>query len=129
MGAWGAGSFDNDDALDWLDALEERGRLAIEDALRAAAEAGESYLEAPEASIAVAAAEVAAALHGRPAADLPGEVEAWVKLNPAPGADLRELARAAVRRVRQESELRELWEETDPADWYAALDDLLRRLG
>lgn len=129
MGAWGAGSFENDDALDWLDDLESRGLAAVDEALRAAAEAEGAYLEAPDASTALAAAEVVATLRGRPPLDFPGEVEAWAKLNARePDRALLELARAAVDRVRADSELKELWEESGADEWRAAVDDLLARL-
>lgn len=128
MGAWGAGVFDNDDALDWIDQLENGGATALTEAFAAIADA-DAYVDASDASMALAAAEVAAAARGRPAADLPGEVEAWVKLNGASVApDVIPLAMDAVRRVREDSELRELWEEQDPSEWYAAVDDLLGRL-
>ena len=41
MGAWGAGSFENDESLDWLDELEERGEAALRDALEPVAGAVE----------------------------------------------------------------------------------------
>ena len=52
-------------------------------------------------------------------------------LNPhAPHADAIELAVQAVTRVREESELRYLWEARgDRSQWLAELDDLLSRLG
>jgi Domain of unknown function (DUF4259) len=79
MGAWGVGSFDNDDAADWLnDQLRRSADLRpIQTALDAVAQLDPTgYLEAPEASAAVAAAEVVAALAGDPAANLPSDVTA-----------------------------------------------------
>jgi hypothetical protein len=126
MGAWGAGTFDNDDALDWLDDLLDGADDAIRDALEST---GADPLEAPDASSALAAAEVVAAALGRPAADLPGEVSDWLEEHGTKqAAALAPLARQAVDRVRQNSELKDLWEETDPAEWTAAVDDLLARL-
>lgn len=126
MGAWGPGSFDNDDALDWLDDLVD----GASDAIRAALEATDAeYLEAPDASSALAAAEVVAAAAGRPAADLPGEVSEWLEEHGTrQAAALAPLARRAVERVRRDSELKELWEEGDPSEWLAAVDGLLERL-
>jgi len=130
MGAWGAGTFDNDDALDWLDDLVDGADDAIRDALQTALEStGADPLEAPDASSALAAAEVVAAALGRPAADLPGEVSDWLEANGAKSAAaLAPLARQAVERVRANSELRKLWEESDPGEWLAAVDDLLSRV-
>lgn len=126
MGAWGAGTFDNDDALDWLDDLVD----GAGDAIRLALEATDAeQLEAPDASSALAAAEVVAAALGHPAAELPGEVSDWLEQNGTKSAAaLAPLARQAVERVRASSELKELWEETDPSEWTAALDDLRKRL-
>lgn len=67
MGAWGMGAFENDDASDWLAALDgavpQRLRLTFE---RVTAIEPELYLEAPAASEAVAAAEVVTAMLGKP---------------------------------------------------------------
>ncbi|HEX8395596.1 MAG TPA: DUF4259 domain-containing protein [Longimicrobium sp.] len=127
MGAWGAGIFDNDDAVDWLaDLSVSRDPNALDAALSAAAA---EYVEAPDASVALAAAEVVAALNNRPAADLPGEIEEWIAgAGPLPSPELTGRAHAAVERVRTDSELKELWEETDPTEWFSHLNDLLRRL-
>lgn len=129
MGAWGHTTFENDDALDWVYELEEAsGTDVLVSALEGIADA--DYLEASEASAALASAEVVAALDGRPAASLPPEVEAWVKENQEPvDADLLMLARSAVERISRESELQELWSESgDEAEWQESLEDLLQRL-
>lgn len=130
MGAWGPGSFENDDALDFLDDLVDGGGMDVVQGAFDVVVAGE-YLEAPEASAVVASAEIVAALAGRPAADLPGEAAEWVRAHaPAPRPSLVRQARAAVQRVREDSELKDLWEgEAPSAEWYACMDDLLRRLG
>ena len=65
MGAWGLGNFDNGDALDWVVDLKEPSGLGIlEKPLSAVQTKSHGYLEAPECSIALAAAEVVAALCG-----------------------------------------------------------------
>jgi Domain of unknown function (DUF4259) len=130
MGAWGPGSFENDDALDWLNELVEGSGLRPVSA--ALGRTTGEYVEAPDASAAVAAAEIVAALMGRPLAGLPDEAKAWIRAHPArPAPALVEQARAAVRRVQTDSELRELWEEGDAetaSAWHACMDDLARRL-
>ena len=128
MGAWGAGPFDNDDALDWLATLSaSRDFAAGRQALNVA---GEDYLEAPEGSTALAAAEVVAAALGHPAASLPDEVTAWVNSNAsvvAPG-DVA-IALAAVERVRAgDSELRELWADAAGDEWLDGVQALRQRL-
>ena len=130
MGAWGIGHFDNDDAGDWVWELEDAQSLGpVEEAI-AAAEAATDYLEAPDATIALAAAEVIAAALGKPADDLPESAAAVVAVLPhAPSPDLVARARAVVERVGADSELRELWEETDDfAAWQSKVADLLQRL-
>src|SRR4051794_36794513 len=129
MGAWGTGVFDNDDALDWFDALERRGADAVLVALETVPEE-DDYIEAPQANEALAAAEIVAAARGRSAAGLPGEGTDWVQAHAAEiGDELVPLAIGAVTRIRADSELKDLWEEDDSAsEWLAVVDDLLARL-
>ncbi len=76
MGTWGAKSFENDDAMDWIAVIEEASDTEpMKDALAAVLEAEGEYLEAPDCSNAMAAAEVIAALNGAPSPDLPEEVK------------------------------------------------------
>jgi hypothetical protein len=130
MGAWGAGSFENDDAMDWVIGLTKgSGDSVIRGALAPLASTDDSYLEAPTCSIAIAAAEAVAAASGHPTASLPEEVLGWVDKKPAVATDLVVLARAAVDRIVRKSELKDLWDESDSADgWRAAMTDLRRRL-
>ena len=130
MGAWGIGHFENDDAGDWVWELEDARSLEPVVAAIAAVEAATDYLEAPDATIALAAAETIAAALGKPAPDLPDSVAAVVSVLPhAPDSKLVSRARAAVERIATESELRELWEETeDFAAWQAKVSDLIQRL-
>jgi hypothetical protein len=131
VGSWGVASFENDAAGDWFLRVEEApdpGEVmaeVIDDALSAA-----EFLEADLSSEAIAAAELCACCAGHPPDRLPDNVFAWVQSNPhGPHADEVELAVQAVRRVREESELRDLWEDAgDSAQWLAGLDDLLSRL-
>lgn len=64
-GAWGVGSFENDDAADWSSACSQS--LGIGPVVRALNDVfSPGYLEAPQAAEAIAAAEVVAAALGRP---------------------------------------------------------------
>jgi uncharacterized protein DUF4259 len=132
VGSWGVGSFENDAAADWFLRVEEAPdpgaviATAIDDALSAA--------EKPELDLcyeAVAAAELFACCADQLPDRLPDNVAGWVEANPhGPHADEVALAVQAVGRVREESELRELWEaDDDCAHWLAGVDDLLSRLG
>jgi len=134
MGAWGAGNFENDTALDWVWDLEGADDLSPVEAAIAGVLAGdEEYLDADAGSMGLAAAEVVAALRKRPPDDLPAEVSAWVEAHPLePGADLVRDCLAAVAKIRDDeaSELRELWAEEEEllAEWHGAVDDLVARL-
>ena len=130
MGARGTGSFDNDDAGDWAVELEEaEGTGAITAAFDAVLEVGDDFLELPDAGVGIAAADVVAALLGRPSPDLPPEVAAWVAGKPPPEAGLVKKAQKVVRRVLEDSELKELWSESAGADqWRQGVEELLRRL-
>ena len=66
MGAWGVGPFENDDASDWVYQLEGAEDLELVRGTLEAAANPQGYLEAPTCSEALAAAEVVAALSGRP---------------------------------------------------------------
>ena len=129
MAAWGSGNFDNDDAQDWLGQLAS---LTVEDLSPILSRAADNtdYLEAPESSVAVAAAEAVAALKGAPAESVPREITEWVaKVKAKSGADLSDLAIRAVQRVRTNSELKDLWLEAEGLnEWSAALRDLEKRL-
>ncbi len=132
-GAWDVGSFDNDDALDWVWELSESDDLStVEDALQAAVNSTD-YLEAPTGSIALAAAEVVAALRGNPGSNLPPEVSEWTNAHKLVVSDaLLKIARTAVAQVRNSdsSELAQLWSDSDEMAslWHAELDNLLERL-
>lgn len=131
MGAWGTGSFENDGALDWLLALldSEEGE-SLAEALRDAIES-EDYLEIDGGQYAIAAAETVAALHGAPSADLPDDLIAWVQAYKGQrDPQLATLALQALTRVQAEdSEIYELWEETEDFDeWQGILTDLKMRL-
>jgi hypothetical protein len=132
MGAWGHGTFENDDALDFLDDVldGDAGEAEIEETLRVAAEgSSDGFLEAPHASAGLAAAELVAAARGAPAADLPDGAKEWVVVH----RDLARLAALALRAVERArgpgSELKDLWEESgEEAAWTSGIEDLAGRL-
>jgi hypothetical protein len=127
MGAWGAGNFENDDALDWLAVLQAEGLQAAGGAIQDVLTLADDYLEAPTCCAALAAAEVIAALRGRPASRLPDELVEWLgRVSGDPGEELTTNARNAVDAIRRSSELRELWE--DDEEWKQEVDGLYARL-
>ena len=132
-GGWDVGPFDNDDALDWVWELSESNDISVvEEALQSAISTS-GYLEAPTGSIAVAAAEVVAALKGQPRAQLPDEVTSWVASNQLEVDDqLVKAARQAIVHVKnsESSELAQLWADSEELlnQWHKDLADLERRL-
>lgn len=134
MGAWSMDAFGNDDAADWAQELEEAEDFSpIEEAIEAVLGVGDEYLEAPEASVAVAAIEVLARLGGSP-----GEpsvyseaADQWVARQQArPDAELIDKAQAVIARIlAEDSELNELWQESEDYEaWRAGLEALGARL-
>jgi hypothetical protein len=131
MGADGVGNFDNDDAMDWVSELERaKSSSFIAETLRVVTERGDEYLDANEASRALAAAEVVAALNHAASPRLPVEVKQWVSRHQVGSPSLIQLALKAIQRIETGSELSELWDESERADeWYEVLENLEARLG
>ena len=132
MGAWATDSFANDDALDWLiDFVEAPTIEMLRDTLEHITNLGaDEYLEAPDCSEAIAAAEIVAALAGTPAANLPDDLKSWLQTDHGLVAGpLTVIAAAAIARIVRDSELMDLWAEGDSnAAWLAEISDLQRRL-
>jgi uncharacterized protein DUF4259 len=129
VAGWGTGSFENEDAASWLTELRT---ITVDDLTRILVRAADDpgYLEAPAAGIAVAAAEVVAALNRSSAEGVPSQVVEWVEKNPQPPTpELKALGIRALERVRRNSELKDLWLEADGLnEWIAAIQDLQTRL-
>lgn len=132
MGAWGALAYDNDDANDWAYDLENVDDLSVVEEAFDAVEENDDYVESPEGSNALAACEVLARLKGnfgyRNA--YTEKVDDWVKAHPQTvPPELLARAESVIDRVlAEDSELRELWEESGAEDWLAAVKDLRNRM-
>ncbi|MFF0966414.1 DUF4259 domain-containing protein [Streptomyces sp. NPDC003703] len=125
MGTWDIGPFDNDTAADWTGALDDasadaRRDLVLAALTRAADTTGFLDSEIGEEAVA-AAALVAAQCPGGDPVD-----SAYGPRQPVPDlTGLRTPALRALDRVlTEESELLELWAESDSASWKAAMDRL-----
>jgi len=133
MGAWGFGSFENDDAGDFLADVTKSGDLSlIREALDNVLTSTE-YVEAPDASQAIVAAEAIVAALGRPTLAAQGEekLSSWVaRIRPSIDRELAADARDALARIlAPNSELRELWEDSDDfLAWQAAVTELGQQL-
>jgi hypothetical protein len=150
MGAWDAGSFQNDTALDWAGSLCESGdivrvRTTLSRAMQPQPPQQPSFigrligrqplkaqLDARAASQAIAAAEIVAFWLGNPDQLFPDDLRAWASRHADSfSPELVALARQAVSAIKTESALKDLWEEGDgivAPKWHKAIADLERRL-
>lgn len=134
MGAWDHTTFGNDNACDWGGDLRSHEDLSfVEETLDRVIVSGGDYLEAPEASEAIAAAEVLARLQGcfgiRNA--YTKSVDEWVAAHPTRvPSRLVQKAHAALDRIlTRPSELLELWEESDHFEaWKESVTELRSRI-
>ena len=130
MGAWSHEPFGNDDANDWAYGLEDVNDFSLIDSTLDKALEAEEYLEAPDASEAVAAVEVLAKLLGKGTQtdSYTEKVDEWVKsVSVKPDAALLAKAKRVLERVLGEnSELRELWNESGSEEWIASIAALQR---
>lgn len=131
MGAWGPGTFDNDDATDWVYELLDSADLAPAQEALAATMDSDGWLEIPEGARAVAAATAVAAGLDGDVRGLPDEVVEWLEHHPDAGtlADARLAIDALERIASVDSELREVWLEAPngPA-WVEEIARLAYRL-
>lgn len=129
MGAWGHRNFENDDAMDGVGDLESRGLAWIEAAFASVEKGAGNYVEAPECTSALAAAEVVASLLGHPSDDLPERVAKWAKGKPKPNPALVKRAVATIDLIAEASELKDLWADTEDFEpWMAVVANLRARL-
>jgi len=127
MGAWGFKIFENDDAADFVAEFENSGAVAVAGALDAACN-NPGYIEAPDGSVALAAAAIVAAANGKseflskPAQTALRTVSNWQALSGLKGKAIQ-----AVEWVSSpNSELMELWAEAAPADAASFKNELNR---
>jgi hypothetical protein len=128
---WGAGLFQDDLATDFAtQIIEGSGLDVVRHALKGAGQV-RGHLLYEFAVRALISGEVLAALAGRPAKAMPSELRDWVAAHRGDAiADaLWPLARSAVERVKEDSEISELWARSDQFSWWIEeVDDLLNRL-
>jgi len=130
MGVWGFGIFENDESLDWIYDLADAGSLArVSAALDVVIRNRNEIPEVSDCRIALAAAEIIAALHGDPSPDLPEEAEEWIGDKILENENLRAKAEDAVGIILRNSELKEKLEPTLNFDkWQLGIQNLQKRL-
>jgi len=130
MSVWGSGIFENDDALDWIYDLADSGTFSrVVSALDVILKNKENDLDISDCRIALAAAEIVAAMSGDPSLDLPEEAEEWIGEKVLENEKIREKAEMAVKLIQNRSELKSSWEKSaNYSAWQATLIDLQKRL-
>lgn len=132
MASGGTGTFDNEDAADWISGFGADGANAIEEAFETINDLDPGdYIEADVAAHALAAGELVAAARDGDVSRLPEDAHSSLKENAGKinAAKLLPAARKAVTRVLKSSELKEQWEdEPDGEDWEDNVRELLERL-
>lgn len=130
MGTWSHESFGNDTANDWAYELEDATDFSvIEAALQVALDEGDEYLDADLAMEAIAAVEVIAKRLGKGTqSDVYTEkVDEWLEtISEQPSDVLLSLAKRVLERiVADDSELKELWLESDEYElWLGSIQQL-----
>ncbi|PZO38468.1 MAG: hypothetical protein DCF19_16215 [Pseudanabaena frigida] len=134
MGTWSVDSFGNDDACDWTYELAKANDLTpVEEAIDAVLNSGEDGVEAYEATEAIAAIEVIARLQGNwgDRSAYSERLDDWVeKNNLQPSVALKQKANLAIERIlAEDSELNELWQESEEYEaWRASVTELMGRV-
>jgi tetratricopeptide (TPR) repeat protein len=132
LGSWDVSVFGNDEAREWLSELILS--TSTEPIFRALVNAAKvrdtEYLQAPECERALAAAELVASARGKPGSEIPPALTTWLSEQKfVAGTQIADLAIRVLDRIAANSELRELWADTDSAeDWENTVRNLQQRL-
>lgn len=132
MGAWGISPFDNDDAADFLNEVEEAPLRSVNRALRAITRAAPgTYLDVDTGAAGWAACELVAMAFGQRGRAVANDQVLDLAARLRPRQEHRRLALEALARIAgpKSSELADLWHEgKNGARWDKALADLASRL-
>jgi hypothetical protein len=133
MGAWSVGSFENDDALDFLAEITESDDLSLIRKVFDNVITSTEYVEAPDACQAIVGAEIIAAAIGRPTAEAQQNtsLNQWLtQIQPTiDNALIVQAIEALTLILAPNSELRELWEDSEYyAEWKSAMIELRQQL-
>ncbi len=130
MASWGYGIFDNDTAENWTEAfIDDPKPKVVDKAFRKVMDAAK-FISITDCEEALAAAELVAGLNKQPSPDLPASARMFLeRYNIMATPELKEMAIKVVERIRDKSEVKELWTESGDLDpWLEVVDDLLERL-
>ena len=132
-GAWGTGTFENDDALDFVWEIQDEDTPALLSSPFRYAFHSDGYIDAYLGARILVAAEAYAALKGNPSSQLPDDLASWLASKSwNPDKKLTKTAEDAVKMVLDSdtSELARLWLESpdDHKEWVKGVEDLLKRL-
>ncbi|GAA5500916.1 hypothetical protein Dxin01_00644 [Deinococcus xinjiangensis] len=132
MNVWGTGAFDNDSGKEFIDEVVQDGPYALREAFEVALDPDTDDLAAEEGHRALAAAEILVAVLGGDTSKITDAgLRAWVQgADAAQLAPLRPLAAEALDRVLgPQSELPDLWEDTEDARaWQAEVGRIRAQL-
>jgi len=143
MGAWGVKNFDNDTSLDFKDEVFIKGKKHILHKIKFIVDYPKNNLpDSKDCEEALAAIEFVAAAKDRPSSDFPEDAFQWIidqdildfdtflqKFFMRTSIDVISLSVSAIDRIKNNSELNDLWKETDEYNnWLSVLDDLKNRL-
>jgi hypothetical protein len=130
LGIWGPGSFDSEEAADWVHVFRTDGMAAISDAF-SAVNGATDRLDSASATAALAAAEVLAVALGSPSArQVPAIVDGILKGEQFQSDEaLVASAQQAIARVKSDSHLADRWNAVgEPNEWLSNVTELQRRL-
>ncbi len=130
MADWGPGIYENDDTMDWIyDLLDSGGISRVKRALDIVEEEGAEDVDIADCRIALAAADLVAALDGDINPNLPTEAEEWLTLINKPASNLRAKAEEVVRDILQSSPLKVYFKTNGKfPEWKLMMESLLKRL-
>ena len=130
MSDWGPGIFENDDAMDWVYDLSDFETLSrVSNTLDVIVKNKNDHSDVTDCHIALAAAEVIAAMRGDATTELPEELEEWIGDEVLENDELRAKAEEAVEGILKDSGLKDEWEKTSNySRWRSIVTDLYRRL-
>ena len=134
MGAWDVGPLDNDAAVDFLSEWQETEDYDhLDELLTEILDLGGAYIESDLGQAVVAAGYIVAAVVNENQGSVfedDEESEDWIMVLPEPEvALLTKLVKSLRRILKPESEVREVWEETDDFDsWKASVAEIISEL-